>query len=80
MEEQKHSVNDSEMGNPSILSVLVMFVIHISMYIFIIEWKINKQTNKQTNRNNVFLFIQSKFNDKLCIELIIHVSKLCLVF
>ena len=52
MEEQNHFVNDSEMGNPSILSVLIYFAIHISMYIFcrfvMIEWRINKQTNKQT--------------------------------
>ena len=51
MEEQNHFVNDSEMGNPSILSVLIYFAIHISMYIYIalyvfmIEWRINKQTN-----------------------------------
>ena len=35
MEEQNHSVTDSEMGNPSILSVLVLFVIHILMYILL---------------------------------------------
>ena len=48
MEEQNNFVNDSEMGNPSILSVLIYFAIHISMYIllcmfFMIEWRINKQ-------------------------------------
>ena len=33
MEEQNHFVNDSEMGYPPILSVVIYFAIHISMYI-----------------------------------------------
>ena len=56
MEEQNHFVNDSEMGNPSILSVLIYFAIHISMfiyfalYVFMIEWRIKKERKKQTNK------------------------------
>ena len=35
IEEQNHSVNDSDMGNPSILSVFIYFAIHILMYILL---------------------------------------------
>ena len=54
MEEQNHFVNDSEMGNPSIWSVLIYFAIHISMYIYFglyvfYEWRINKQTQSLHN-------------------------------
>ena len=50
MEEQNHFVNDSEMGNPSILSVLIYFAnsyfnVYFALYVFMIEWRINKQTN-----------------------------------
>ena len=55
MEEQNHSVNDSEMGNPSILSVLFIFCnpysnVYFALYVLSLngEW-INKQTNRQTN-------------------------------
>ena len=53
MEEQNHFVNDSEMGNPSILSVLIYFAnsyfnVYFALYVFMIEWRINKQTNKQS--------------------------------
>ena len=68
MEEQNHFVNDSEMGNPSILSALIYFAIHISMYIyfalyvFMIEWRINKQ--KQTKQ-----FIIHDFHTRQCFHL-----------
>ena len=47
MEEQNHSVNDSEMGNPSILSVFLIFChsysnVYFALYIFMIEWRRNK--------------------------------------
>ena len=49
MEEYNNFVNDSEMGNPSILTVMIYFAIHISMYIyfvlydFMIEWRKKKK-------------------------------------
>ena len=52
-----HTHTHTRTHNPSILSVLIYFAIHISMYnfiyfalyVFMIEWRINKQTNTHTH-------------------------------
>ena len=59
MEEQKHSVNDSEMSNPSILSVLVIFYdiyfnVYFALYVFY-DWMENRQTNKQKKKKKNIL-------------------------
>ena len=52
MEEQNHSVNDSEIGNPSIIIsfwyILQLFIFQciFCFMVFMIEWRINNQTNK----------------------------------
>ena len=58
VEDQKHSVNDSEMSNPSILSVLVIFYniyfnVYFALYVFMIEWRINKQAKKKKKKKNI---------------------------
>ena len=58
MEEQNHSLNESNMANPAILSVFIYFCnsyfnVYFALYVFMIEWWINKQTNEQTNNSRL---------------------------
>ena len=58
MEEQNHFVNDSEMGNPSILSVLI----YLLCMFFMIEWRINykkKKKKKKKKNNNLAYYMES---------------------
>ena len=79
MEEQNYFVNDSEMGNPSILSVLIYFAnsyfnVYFALYVFMIEWRINKQTNKQYTPalgHSIPLFQGSLFSGTHCILVIV---------
>ena len=54
MEEHNNFVNNSEMGNPSILSVLIYFAIHISniyFALYVFEWRLNKQTKRKAQHS-----------------------------